>query len=202
MLRLTAYAAILGAVVIVTVVAVRDLMPPTTLRFAAGTEGGGYWRFAERYRTILARDGIAMELVATAGSVENASLLDGREVWAGFLQGGVSPTEDAVALGAVFIEPLLIFSRLRPETDRRIPRNVALWRDLSVAAGPEGSGTRAAVHTLLAAGEVATGANRLCPWAGCPRSTRCWTAPQRSRSSSRPCPRRIWIGCCQTPGSA
>ncbi|TFL16790.1 hypothetical protein [Jannaschia formosa] len=166
MLRLTAYAAVLGAVVVVTVLAVRDLMPPTTLRFAAGIEGGGYWRFAERYRTILARDGIALELVPTAGSVENAALLDAREVQAGFLQGGVGPVEDAVALGAIFIEPLLIFSRLQPETDRRIPRNVALWRGLDIAAGAEGSGTRAAARALLAAGEVPTAANTLLPLGG------------------------------------
>ena len=65
----------------------RDLMPPDRVRFAAGIEGGGYWRIAERYREILARDGIDLVLIPTAGSVENARLLESGDAQAGLLQG-------------------------------------------------------------------------------------------------------------------
>lgn len=164
-LRLVGYFAVVAAVVLGTVFAVRDLMPPRTLRFAAGIEDGGYWRFAERYRDVLAEDGIALELVATAGSVENARLLDEGTVRAGLLQGGVSPDRDAVALGSVFIEPLLIFSR-RGADGVRIPPNVAEWSGLTIAAGAEGSGTRAAAVALLAAAGVGNGANTLLPVGG------------------------------------
>jgi TRAP-type uncharacterized transport system substrate-binding protein len=166
MLRLVGYVAAVALVVLLTVLAIRDLTPPASLRFAAGIEGGGYWRFAERYRAILAEDGIAMELVATAGSVENARLLDARAVEAGFLQGGVAPAGPAEALGAVFVEPLLIFSRIEPDGPSGrppIPRNVAEWSGLTIAAGPEGSGTRAAVMALLAAAGRPAEANRLLP---------------------------------------
>ncbi len=37
----------------------RDLVPPKNMVLAARVEGSGYYRFAERYRTLLARDGIA-----------------------------------------------------------------------------------------------------------------------------------------------
>ncbi|GIT91594.1 hypothetical protein JANAI62_20510 [Jannaschia pagri] len=86
-LRLVLYFVIVGAVLALTTLAIRDLIPPKTVRFAAGIQDGGYWRYAERYRDILARDGIVLDLVATAGSVENADLLDRRAVDVGFLQG-------------------------------------------------------------------------------------------------------------------
>jgi TRAP-type uncharacterized transport system substrate-binding protein len=162
MLRFFGYVALAVIVVAATGYVLRDLLPPDRLRFAAGIEGGGYWRFAERYRAILAEDGIAMELVATAGSVENAALLDAGAVDAGFLQGGVVPFEPAEALAAVFLEPLLIFAR-EAEGAPAIPMNVAAWNGLTVAAGPEGSGARAAATALLAAAGVGEGAVTLLP---------------------------------------
>ena len=136
----------------------RDLLPPSAVRFAAGIEGGGYWRIAERYRTILARDGVDLRLIPTAGSVENARLLAEGAADAGLLQGGITPEGRVETLGAVFVEPLLIFARtgaLAPV----VPPNIARWRGLRIAAGGEGSGTRAAVDVLLDAAGVAADSN-------------------------------------------
>jgi TRAP-type uncharacterized transport system substrate-binding protein len=164
MLRVLLLLSLLVAVSLAAALAVRDLVPPATLRFAAGSEGGGYWRIAERYRDILVEDGITMELVATAGSVENAALLDQRQVDAGFLQGGVSPASEAAALASVFIEPILVFAH--QQGDAAVPPNIGQWRGLAVAAGAEGSGTRAAMRSLLRAAEVEPGANELVPLGG------------------------------------
>ncbi len=128
----------------------RDLPPPRALTFAAGGEGGGYWALAERYRDILARDGIAVEVLATAGSVENARLLADRAADVALIQGGVPLDAEAAeldSLGAVFIEPFFLFRR----ADGPNPRRPADWRGLSVAAGAEGSGARAAFDAFAAA---------------------------------------------------
>lgn len=130
----------------------RDLPPPRTLTFAAGSEGGGYWRIAERYRDILARDGIVLRLRPTAGSVENAALLAAGEADAALMQGGVPVPEGVVeSLGAVFVEPFFVFAPAGGGT----PANPGAWDAPRVAAGGDGSGTRAAALGFAAAAGVA-----------------------------------------------
>ncbi len=123
------------------------LLPPDTLTIAAGREGGGYHGYALRYQAILAWDGILLQVVETAGSVENARLVAEGEADVAFLQGGVPlPAEAPVeALAALFLEPLLIFhSRDVPEA-----ADPNAWNRLRVAAGEPESGTRAAVQTMV-----------------------------------------------------
>ncbi len=140
----------------------RDLIPPQRVVFAAGAEGGGYHRLAQRYRTILARDGIEMTVLETAGSAENARLLSDGTADVGLLQGGIAPAGSVETLGAVFLEPLFVFVR----SGGGVPRNLAAWRDLRIAAGGEGSGTRAAVIALLSAAAVDADAVTLLPLGG------------------------------------
>ena len=54
--------------------------PPTRIVMSAGTEGGEYARFAERYREVLARDRISLEIRTSAGSVENIERLEARSM--------------------------------------------------------------------------------------------------------------------------
>ena len=49
--------------------------PPKSVRIATGAKNGAYFSFAERYARSLSNDGIALEIVPTAGSVENFALL-------------------------------------------------------------------------------------------------------------------------------
>jgi len=137
------------------------LLPPSTVRMAAGIEGGGYWRIAEQYRDILAQDDIDLELVATAGSVDNARLIDSDKVDVALIQGGIPAGHSVETLGAVFTEPFLIFAR--QDADMDIPRNPARWAGLRIAAGPEGSGTRAAAEAFFKAAGIAPGNNTLLP---------------------------------------
>src|SRR5262245_53491399 len=49
--------------------------PPNTLVMTTGLEGGTYYAIAQRYRDILARDDITLELRASSGAVENLQRL-------------------------------------------------------------------------------------------------------------------------------
>ena len=49
--------------------------PPKLVKLATGTPDGTYYRFGQQYADILAEDGITLELVPTAGSVENLARL-------------------------------------------------------------------------------------------------------------------------------
>lgn len=106
--------------------------------------GGGYYAIAQRYRRVLARDGISLEVIETAGSVENARLLAEGTADVALLQGGVALPEgaEAEALAGVFLEPFLVFHRSAlPEA-----HDPTRWDTLRVALGEEDSGTRAAIR--------------------------------------------------------
>ena len=125
------------------------LKPPAQIRMAAGIQDGGYWQIAELYKAKLAQDGISVELVETAGSIENIDRVASGQVDVALVQGGLEVARDSglQSLGAVFLEPVVIFRRASKELDT----NPGSWRDVQLAAGPNGSGTRAAALALIEA---------------------------------------------------
>lgn len=129
-----------------------DLLPPRELTMAAGAPGSAYHAIAVRYRDILAEDGIVLDILETPGSVANAERLADPAAPAdlAILQGGVNPLPDGPdieALAAIFVEPLFVFHRAELGADA----HPETWADLRIAAGAEGSGTRAAVLEVMAA---------------------------------------------------
>lgn len=122
--------------------------PPDRITLATGESVGAYALFGERYREILAEQGIELALRETAGSAESLALLRAGEVDAAFVQGGVAEgqdREDVESLGSVAFEPLWAFHRAELGFDR-----LSDLEAQRVSAGPEGSGTRAVVLRLLA----------------------------------------------------
>jgi len=122
--------------------------PPKRVVLATGEDGGAYQYYGEQFAAYLAREGIQMELRATAGSVENLALLDGDEgVDLGFVQGGLAdfaPTENVVAVGSLYLEPLWLFVRSDVEIEE-----MGDFAGKRIAVGAEGSGTRGVVLNLL-----------------------------------------------------
>ena len=53
--------------------------PPRKISIGTGDKSGAYYALAQRYREILARDGVTLEIRSTAGSVENINLLEAKE---------------------------------------------------------------------------------------------------------------------------
>ena len=125
--------------------------PPRSLKIAAGSPGGAYHAYAELYREIIARQGFELEVVETAGSIENHELLLAGEVEIALLQGGAAPAEipdDAIelsSLASLFYEPIWLFHR----ADQPLEQLTEL-AGRRIAIGPKGSGTRALARQLLA----------------------------------------------------
>ena len=134
--------------------------PPRHVRIASGATQGAYAESALRYREILARDGITLEVVPTSGSMENLALLQAPRggVDVAFVQGGTgSPdTPGLLSLGSVFFEPLWVF--VRDAVPTRYLSDLAGRR---LALGVEGSGTQVLARQLLQASGVAEGPNFL-----------------------------------------
>jgi TRAP-type uncharacterized transport system substrate-binding protein len=119
-----------------------ETLPPRTIVMATGAEGGANYEMGIQYRDILAQSGVKLQLLPTAGSVENLARLRDPEsrVEVGFIQGGTAPTKETLgveSLGTVFYEPLWIFYR------SEIGDGIQALRGRRVSIGPEGSGGRA-----------------------------------------------------------
>ncbi|HEY1965978.1 MAG TPA: TAXI family TRAP transporter solute-binding subunit [Acidobacteriaceae bacterium] len=147
-LYLTAGALILVATAVT--VAWLGPLPPKVVVMSTGTEGGTYDVFAQQYKVILARSGVVLRLVPSAGGVQNlARLNDPRSgVTVAFAQSGLTgeaQSRDLESLGTLFYEPFWLFYRGADPGAR-----LEGLRGKKVSVGPEGSGTRALGAQFLA----------------------------------------------------
>ncbi len=128
-----------------------DPAPPTTLTFTAGQKGGAYYANAERYRDYLKQRGITVNILESAGSVENVQRLKTGKADIAFAQSGIAnPDEqDMQSLGSMYVEPLWVF--LRRGLDIHFLRELKGKR---IAIGLKGSGTQALAMQLLAANGI------------------------------------------------
>ena len=122
--------------------------PPDTITIATGQPGGAYLLFAERYQTVLAREGITLNILETAGSVENLQLLenDADSIDLAFVQGGTANktnSTDLTSLASLYYEPLWVFYRGADKLTR-----LTQLQHKRIAAGEPGSGTQAVAMTL------------------------------------------------------
>ena len=120
---------------------------------ATGVTDGAYYRFGLKYREVLARHGIELELRTTAGSVENLELLRDPEsgVDVALMQGGVGsedPPGNLNGLASLFYEPIWFFQR------EEKPVTVQDFEGRRLAIGERGSGTYDALHHLIENNEL------------------------------------------------
>ncbi len=126
--------------------------PPKTVRIATGAKNGAYYAFAQQYARFLARDDITLEVVPTAGTVENLELLRKGEVALALIQGGSASAEDKAhlqSLGSLFLEPLWVFTGKQKSIKR-----VADLKGRRLAVGTAGSGTNFLAMQLLSAAGI------------------------------------------------
>jgi TRAP-type uncharacterized transport system substrate-binding protein len=132
-----------------TLLTSKSVFPPRTLVMATGPEGSAAQERGERYRAILARAGLDLRLLPTAGGVENlARLRDPRSgVSVAFVEAGIASNEDSsdlASLGTVSFEPIWFFLRYQPHAT---PAQALPGKRISI--GQEGSGTRVVARRLL-----------------------------------------------------
>ena len=134
--------------------------PPHTITLSSGPPGSSFALLAQRYRTILARNGITLKILPSEGSQQNLERMMARHshvdialVQAGIGSGtkaaGRRGAGDLVSLGSMFYQPLAIFYRAA----KPLSRLSQLWGK-RIAIGRPGSGTRALALALLAANDV------------------------------------------------
>lgn len=131
--------------------------PPHELTMATGPADGNYYAAAHQYARLFARNGITLNVLETAGTVENYQLLlEDDSVHVAIVQGGTAPRDADLSqlesLASLYLEPMWVFHR----------RELTLTRlsDLQgkrIAVGEEGSGTQLLAESMLEADGVVEG---------------------------------------------
>ena len=125
-----------------------ESLPPRTIVMATGAEGGANYELGIRYREILAREGVELQLQPTTGSLENLRRLRDPKsgVSVGFTQGGTTTKKESPeleSLGTIFYEPLWLFRRAE------IGEGAQGLRGRRLSIGSEGSGGRALALQII-----------------------------------------------------
>jgi TRAP-type uncharacterized transport system substrate-binding protein len=140
------------------VLRIADPAPPSVFVLSAASAGSPYYRYAERYKAVFARNGVRLDVRESTGSSANLKALSdpASGVNAAFVQGGISSAKETpglLSVGRVAYEPLWVFYN-----DGQPLQRLADLKGKRILVGPEGGGTNLLAVRLLAANGV-TAAN-------------------------------------------
>lgn len=121
---------------------------PTSLTISAGEEGSIFHKNALKYKAILAKEGVKLNIMTSNGSIDNLNKLVNRQINVdiGFVQSGVADhikTDKLMSLGSIAYQPMMIFYR---------GESKALISDFAgerLNIGEAGSGTRSLALSIL-----------------------------------------------------
>ena len=137
--------------------------PPRTISIITGPPGSTFQRYAENYAEALAKHGVTLKILPSAGSLDNLRRLAaaGSGVDLAFVQGGLvgdKPPPGIVSLGSVSYQPLWIFYR--------DPSRVALLSQFAgrrIGIGTADSGVATLAKSLLEANGITGAPSTLVP---------------------------------------
>jgi TRAP-type uncharacterized transport system substrate-binding protein len=140
--------------------------PPTQIAIGTGFKGGDYEFFGEKYREILARSAVTLDVRETEASGQNIKLMQDPNsgVQAGFVQGGVANGKLAPrlwSLGRINYDLLAVFYRAGETLD-----DLTQLKGKRIAVGPVGSGTQVVAAKVLSVSGVTSQTATLLPVVG------------------------------------
>lgn len=147
-LPLAATAAVIAAVLAV-VAQFWEPAPPDRVVMSTGPDGGAYEPFGQRYREVLARHGVTLELRSSSGAVENLERLrdPGSGVDVAIVQSGLprDPRDETLmSLGNLFLEPVWLFTSAQQPIE-----DIRHLGGKRIAIGAAGSGTHAVATAAM-----------------------------------------------------
>ena len=173
-LTLPRIAALFVLLVVILLVILTRLTAPPEFDFLAGPEDSTFYRDAMRFREILLRDGVKLNVVETKGTVDNLRLmLEAEGPTAAFADavGAIDLTEEELledagsddeednrldrvtSLGAIYLQPLWVFALAGTELG-----GIEEMDGARIGVGPEGSTSRMLTGLILryVSGDVQT----------------------------------------------
>ena len=121
---------------------------PTTLTITTGEEGSIFQKNALKYKAILAREGITLNILPSEGSIDNINKLNDKRVNVdiGFVQSGVAENikvDKLMSLGSIDYQPMIIFYHGKSKN------LIADFAGQRLNIGEPGSGTRSLALNIL-----------------------------------------------------
>ncbi len=143
----------IGLALSATVFMFMEAAAPTTLTIASGPVGSIFQTTAEKYKAILAKNGVTLKIMPSEGSLDNFNKLSDPKtnVDIGFVLGGQvngAKTDNLVSLGSISYQPLMIFYR------GAFRNLLSEFKGQRLYLGPKGSGTDTLARTLLLANGI------------------------------------------------
>ena len=130
---------------------------PNTLKIAVGGKTGAYHDYAQQYQQRVKTEGLSLDILPVAGSVEALQKVKEGEADLALVQGGVanSTMKDAAdqglhSIASLFYEPLWVFYR----KELGDVSHVNALRGKRISIGKQGSGTQVLVSQLLADNDI------------------------------------------------
>jgi len=123
--------------------------PPRKIRIATGNPSGSYAMFGEQYAATIRRKGPDVQVVHTAGSIENQHRLLAGEADIAFIQGGTyspegDPDRRLRAIAAVYLEPLWVLYRRELDV-----HEIYQFAGHSISIGSRDSGIEKVARSVL-----------------------------------------------------
>lgn len=112
--------------------------PKKEITIATGSKTGQYYETALKYKELLEKEKVKVNIINTTGSIENIKLLNDQKVDVAFIQNGtLEKAENLEALASIYYEPLWIFYNNK--------NTISYMQDLmgkKIEIGQKGSGTK------------------------------------------------------------
>jgi TRAP-type uncharacterized transport system substrate-binding protein len=130
-----------------------DSTAPNTITITSGPKGSTFQNFAEKYKEILAKEGVTLKIVPSEGSLDNLHKLSNPKIVVdvGFVLGGEvkgANIDNLVSLGSIAYQPLMVFYHGKTKN------LLSDFKGQRLDIGKEGSGVHSLVLTLLKANGI------------------------------------------------
>jgi TRAP transporter TAXI family solute receptor len=141
-------------------------VPPKKITIATGFRGGSFEFYGQKYKEILARSHLELEVRLTEATGQNLKLLMDPDsgVQVAFVQGGVANSRQApglMSLGRIGYQIFCIFYRANETFN-----DVTQLKGKRIAVGPVGSGTQVVAAKILGIGGITSENATMVPLAG------------------------------------
>ncbi|WP_072679942.1 TAXI family TRAP transporter solute-binding subunit [Arcobacter sp. LA11] len=122
--------------------------PKKEITIATGSKTGNYYKTALEYKRLLEQDKVKVNIITSAGSIENIKLLQENKADIAFLQNGTITNEEAKgakSLASIYYEPLWVFYK----NDGYPVDYIIQLISKKISIGKVGSGTRDLAQDIL-----------------------------------------------------
>ena len=112
--------------------------PKKEITIATGSKTGEYYNTALKYKELLEKEKVTVNIIETNGSIENLELLNDKKVDIAFVQNGtIKDDKNIEILSSIYFEPLWIFYNKNIQN----PTYIKDFLDKKISIGSLKSGT-------------------------------------------------------------